>query len=196
MFIVLEGIDGSGKTSISKMLKNEFEKQGKKVFLTEEPTNKIFDVKSLMEKDLDIYTRIFIFMADRVEHIKEIKNYLKNGYIVISDRFVDSTFAYQGAILKNLFNDFEKSYNYINCIYDPFRFDPDLIFYLDTEPRIGISRITREKEYFERIEFLSDVRDFYKYLSEKRNYIKIDSNKGLNDVFNEILNHFKKYKLL
>ncbi|MEM3325143.1 MAG: dTMP kinase, partial [Thermoplasmata archaeon] len=137
LFITLEGIDGSGKTSIAKKLANFYEENGKNVFLTEEPTKLIMDVKSLMEKDLDVFSRIFIFMADRVEHIKLIKEKISSGYIVICDRYVDSTLAYQGAILKNILNGNENAYNYMMNIYRPFSLEPDKIIYLDVDPRKG-----------------------------------------------------------
>jgi len=187
MFITLEGIDGSGKTSISKMLKEYFENFGKKVYLTEEPTQMIFDVKSIMEKDLDAFTRTFIFMADRVEHIKLIREKLSLDYIVICDRYVDSTFAYQGAILKNIFNGMENAYLYMNSIYKPFSLEPDKILYLDVRPDLGLKRIeSRKREIFEKVNYLEDVRNFYLFLSKIRNYKVFDSNGNLKDLWKKI----------
>ncbi|MEM0447976.1 MAG: dTMP kinase [Thermoplasmata archaeon] len=188
LFITLEGIDGSGKTSIAKKLANFYEENGKNVFLTEEPTKLIMDVKSLMEKDLDVFSRIFIFMADRVEHIKLIKEKISSGYIVICDRYVDSTLAYQGAILKNILNGNENAYNYMMNIYRPFSLEPDIIIYLDVDPRKGIERKDKNKrEYFEKLEYLKEVRNYYIYLSKIRNYIVIDSNNSLENVWNELM---------
>ena len=188
LFITLEGIDGSGKTSIAKKLANFYEENGKNVFLTEEPTKLIMDVKSLMEKDLDVFSRIFIFMADRVEHIKLIKEKISSGYIVICDRYVDSTLAYQGAILKNILNGNENAYNYMMNIYRPFSLEPDKIIYLDVDPRKGIERKDKNKrEYFEQLEYLKEVRNYYIYLSKIRNYIVIDSNNSLENVWNELM---------
>jgi len=187
MFITLEGIDGSGKTSISRMLKEYFENSGKKVYLTEEPTQMIFDVKSIMEKDLDAFTRTFIFMADRVEHIKLIREKLSLDYIVICDRYVDSTFAYQGAILKNIFNGMENAYLYMNSIYKPFSLEPDKIIYLDVRPDLGLKRIeSRKREIFEKVNYLEDVRNFYLFLSKIRNYKVFDSNGNLKDLWKKI----------
>ncbi|MEM4314675.1 MAG: dTMP kinase [Thermoplasmata archaeon] len=188
LFITLEGIDGSGKTSIAKKLANFYEENGKNVFLTEEPTKLIMDVKSLIEKDLDVFSRIFIFMADRVEHIKLIKEKISSGYIVICDRYVDSTLAYQGAILKNILNGNENAYNYMMNIYRPFSLEPDKIIYLDVDPRKGIERKDKNKrEYFEKLEYLKEVRNYYIYLSKIRNYIVIDSNNSLENVWNELM---------
>jgi len=187
MFITLEGIDGSGKTSISRMLKEYFENSSKKVYLTEEPTQMIFDVKSIMEKDLDAFTRTFIFMADRVEHIKLIREKLSLDYIVICDRYVDSTFAYQGAILKNIFNGMENAYLYMNSIYKPFSLEPDKIIYLDVRPDLGLKRIeSRKREIFEKVNYLEDVRNFYLFLSKIRNYKVFDSNGNLKDLWKKI----------
>jgi dTMP kinase len=187
MFITLEGIDGSGKTSIARKLKEKFEKEGRKVYLTEEPTQIIFDVKYIMEKDLDVFTRIFIFMADRVEHIKVIKEKISSDHIVICDRYVDSTFAYQGSILENILGSREKAYDYLYNLYRPFSFDPDIIIYLDVDPEIGFRRIeSRKKEIFENLKYLRDVRNFYLYLSKIRNYKIFDSSANLSDLWKKI----------
>ena len=141
-----------------------------------------------MEKDLDVFSRIFIFMADRVEHIKLIKEKISSGYIVICDRYVDSTLAYQGAILKNILNGNENAYNYMMNIYRPFSLEPDKIIYLDVDPRKGIERKDKNKrEYFEKLEYLKEVRNYYIYLSKIRNYIVIDSNNSLENVWNELM---------
>ncbi|MGC8663676.1 MAG: dTMP kinase [Thermoplasmata archaeon] len=188
MFITLEGIDGSGKTSVAKMLKNYFEKKGSKVYLTEEPTKIIFDIKSLMERDLDVFTRTFLFMADRVEHIKVLKEEIENGNVVICDRYVDSTFAYQGSIIKNILGSKEKAFEYLNSLYEPFSFEPDRIIYLDVKPDLGLKRIeSRKREIFEKVHYLENVRDFYLYLSMIRNYKIFDSNITLIDLWKKIL---------
>ncbi len=194
MFITFEGIDGSGKTTISKQVYEYLKSKGYNVFYTEEPKNIIFDVRSLMENDLDDFTRVFIFMADRVEHLKIIKEHIKKGEIVLCDRFVDSTFAYQGSKLAEKFGSLEKSYEYIMRIFQPFALDPDLIIYLDVKPEIGFKRIEgRKKEFFEKdMEYLTKVREFYLFLSHKRNYVVIDSNRDLNEVKKDVLDTIRK----
>ncbi|MDP8011737.1 MAG: dTMP kinase [Thermoplasmata archaeon] len=188
MFVSLEGIDGSGKTSIGKMMKELYESKGKKVYLTEEPTRIIFDTKSIMEKDLDPFTRAFIFMADRVEHLKVIKEKISQGFIVICDRYVDSTFAYQGSALEKRFGSKDRTYEYLLKIYEPVSLDPDIVIYLDVEPEIGLKRIeSRKREIFEKISELENVREFYLYLSKIRNYRIYDSNKDLKSLWQNIL---------
>ncbi len=195
MFITFEGIDGSGKTTISKYIYDYLKDKGYNVFYTEEPKNILLDVKKIMENDLDDFTRVFIFMADRVEHLKLIKEHIRKGEMVICDRFIDSTLAYQGSKLVYKLGSMEKSYDYIMKIFEPFGLEPDLIVYLDVDPEKGLKRIVkRKKEFFEMdVEYLKKVRDFYLFLSKKRNYVVIDSNRNLKDVIDDVLKVFQKF---
>ncbi len=194
MFITFEGIDGSGKTTIGKYVHDYLKNKGKSVFYTEEPKNILFDVKKIMENDIDDFTRLFIFMADRVEHLKLIREHIEKDEIVICDRFIDSTLAYQGSRLVDKLGSMEKSYEYIMKIFEPFGLEPDMIVYLDVDPELGLKRIgNRKKEFFEMdVEYLTRVRNFYLFLSKKRNYVVIDSNRNLKDVIDDVLNVFQK----
>lgn len=103
MFITLEGMDGSGKTTVVQKLKQDLEKQGYDVVLTREPggldicekiRNIILDKN---ESNMEPWTEALLFIAARKEHLEKlIKPELEKGKIVISDRFLDSTTAYQG----------------------------------------------------------------------------------------------------
>ncbi|PPE06678.1 dTMP kinase [Mesoplasma corruscae] len=103
MFITLEGMDGSGKTTVIQRLKKDLEAQGYSVVLTREPggleiCEKIRSI--LLDKDdnkIESWTEALLFIAARKEHLEKlIKPELEKGNIVISDRFLDSTSAYQG----------------------------------------------------------------------------------------------------
>ncbi len=103
MFLTFEGIEGSGKSTQIKMLKSSLEKIHFDVEITREPgwgevgrliRKIILDVPDL---DLDSFSEISLFCADRAQHVKElIKPMLNKGKIVLCDRYFDSTLAYQG----------------------------------------------------------------------------------------------------
>jgi dTMP kinase len=102
-FITFEGTEGCGKSVQTKLLSKFLKSNGYKVFVTREPgnTNIGLAIRKLLldpkNKSLDIITELFLYLADRAQHVKEvIEPYLKKGYIVLCDRFMDATTAYQG----------------------------------------------------------------------------------------------------
>ncbi len=103
MFITFEGIEGSGKSTQCRLLKEHLESKGRKVTVTREPgwgaMGKLIRHLILNEKELDIHplTELYLFCADRVQHVKDfITPRLKDGEVVICDRYFDSTIVYQG----------------------------------------------------------------------------------------------------
>lgn len=154
-FIALEGIDGSGKSTQSKLLAKKLAERGHSVYETFEPTDGM--IGKLIQKILREHTELsaealaLLFVADRFEHSKQIQNALDAGKIVVSDRYLLSTLAYQGAqgadieFLKQLHVSLPK---------------PDLTIILDIEPEKSLSRTSTE-EKFEKLEFLSKVRQKY-----------------------------------
>ena len=103
MFITFEGIEGSGKSTQCKLLKEYLETKGRKVSVTREPgwgaMGKLIRHLILEEKDMEIHplTELYLFCADRVQHVKDyIKPRLEAGEVVICDRYFDSTIVYQG----------------------------------------------------------------------------------------------------
>ncbi|MEM4571164.1 MAG: dTMP kinase, partial [Nanopusillaceae archaeon] len=102
MFIVIEGIDGCGKTRVIEELKKRLEEKGNKVFLTKEPfDNRIKElIKSIIKEEhpKNKYFGLFLaclFAADRYLHQIEIEDKLNQNFIIISDRYYYSSFSYQ-----------------------------------------------------------------------------------------------------
>ncbi len=167
MFIAIEGIDGSGKTTQSKLLARSLKKQGHDVLRTREPTQDNIGVlirdilKSHAEVDPKALT--YLFLADRIEHAKEIQQAIEEGRIVICDRYMLSTLAYQSAQgldlnwLKDLHKDILK---------------PDLTFLLDVDPKISMERL-RSEEKFEKAEFQERARQAYLSLANEYESIYI-----------------------
>jgi len=192
-FITMEGGEGCGKTTHSKALKKHLEGRGYKVILTREPggtpTGKAIRRILLSNSSrINAAAELLLFAADRFEHVQKIvAPALSEGSVVISDRYVDSTTAYQiGG--RGLPEDMVK---YINRVSSA-GVVPDLTFILDVSPKIGMKRASVDgRDRFEResIEFHTMVRKAFLNIgkrSPKRVKI-IDSNKDLATVGDEIM---------
>jgi len=166
MFITFEGGEGCGKTTHSKKLKSYLEKKGFKVVLTREPGGTAFGRKlrkTLLARGtvLDCTAELLLFAADRAQHLQEvILPSIKAGRIVICDRFIDSTVAYQiGG--RGLPEDMVRYLNFISSR----GILPDLTILLDVSPEIAIKRAAKEevRDRFERedLAFHKKVRDAY-----------------------------------
>jgi dTMP kinase len=196
---VIDGIDGSGKSEIIKMLHNYFlEHKKNRVLSTKEPTDGIYGKqirKILVEERNPISNSkklMELFIKDREEHLKNtIEPFLKKfnrheSNIVLCDRYYYSTIAFQGAQGLNIKELIAKN--------KPFR-KPDIAFILDVEPSIALKRIKyRKKEKFEQLNFMKKIRDnFLKLPNLLDDNIKIiDSSKTLNKVFEEVRREVNK----
>ena len=147
-FISFEGIDGSGKSTQIELVKKYLHKNKKKVLFTREPGG-TFEAelirKLILSKNkkikFDNKTEILLLLAARYEHYKKlIEPAITNGKIIICDRFIDSTLAYQCAgnnELKKFY--FQISKSLIN------KFEPDLTILLDISPIKALERINERK---------------------------------------------------
>ncbi|HEY6586379.1 MAG TPA: dTMP kinase [Candidatus Methanoperedens sp.] len=180
--ITLEGIDGTGKSSIANMLKNKFPE----VVFTREPTHNWIGkaVKTSIESDTDPLAELFLFVADHAEHIaRVIKPAIEEGKNVISDRYSDSRYAYQGATLSNIFDD---AMEFVMGIHKGWTVVPDLTILFTIDPAIAVSRcgVRGEKTKFEKIEFLKTVQGNFLKLAERepRRFVIIDAGDELASV--------------
>jgi len=188
-FIVIEGIDGVGKTTIAYMLKNHFEKKGKKVVLTSEPTEGEYGkiIREKLKEGMDPIEAVLLFALDRYVHVKEIKRLVREGYVVISDRYYYSSIAYQGALLGREFEE------YIIKVHEPFIYEPDIAILLDAPPDVALKRIEgskrSHKEIYENIELQKKIRENYLRLATKmKNFVIIDTTKNApEETFKETL---------
>jgi len=193
-FITFEGIEGSGKSTQVKKLHAFFLEKNIDAILTREPGGNLAGEKireilidEKIEK-LEAKTELFLNFAARLEHVEKlIKPSLAQGKTVISDRFFDSTFAYQGnafGLAKTLIEDVKKM-----AISD---FAPDITFLIDVPVEAAFARIqTRvDNNRYEKLgfDFHQKVRDGFLQLAKKNPRIKvIDGTKNQQEVFVEII---------
>ncbi len=173
-FITFEGNDGSGKSSVIGAIKEELEKLNIDVLLTREPGgSKIAEKirKIILDKDnleMDPKTEALLYAASRREHIVHtIKPALKEGKVVLSDRYLDSSLVYQG-IARNL--GVEEVYNLNDFAVEGFL--PDLTIMIAVHPEVGMARIKKNRGELDRLElekmeFHNMVYEGYKTIGEK-----------------------------
>lgn len=183
-FICIEGVDGSGKTTQAKMLvRNLRGKDYDAVYTTEPSTGKIGALIRgfvLSRKNrVPIALEALLFAADRVDHVQtEVEPLLKQGKIVVCDRYLFSSLAYQGAAGLDLL--------WMDCI-NKFALKPDLTLFLDVSPDVAISRLKRKKSVMETLQNLAKVREIYLDLAQQQRMVSLDGNKTVNEIAEDIL---------
>ncbi|MCS7115712.1 MAG: dTMP kinase [Nitrososphaerota archaeon] len=183
-FICVEGLDGCGKTTQAKMLVSKLKKIGYDAIYTAEPSRGkigIFIRKYCLhgEKRVPSVVEVLLFAADRFEHVeKEIKPALAEGKIVVSDRYLYSSLAYQGAAGLDL--------EWIKKVNE-YALNPNLAIFIDAKPEIVVQRLKPKKSVMEDLETQRKVREVYLGLVENGVLVKVDGNKGKEEVAGEIL---------
>ncbi|MEM1535368.1 MAG: dTMP kinase [Candidatus Pacearchaeota archaeon] len=190
LLIAFDGIDGCGKSSIAKLIRDYLKKQNYKVLLTHEPSETTTGkkIKELVrKKGSEKFSRQFwltLFTQDRLEHTKSIiLPKLEEGFIVLVDRYYYSTLAYQ--LNENEWKNYLEKYRFVK---------PNIAFILDVDPKIGIERTAKrglKKAIFERENFLVKVRKKYLTFFKKarqfdENIFLIDANQPLKKVFSDV----------
>lgn len=200
MFITFEGIDFSGKSTQVELLNEYLVKQNKNVLLIREPggteiSEKIREI--LLDKKnnaMVMETELLLFSASRAQLVREvIRPHLQKGYYVISDRFHDSSTAYQG-FGRGLSVDAVINIHNLaigNTI-------PDITFFIDIPNEVAIKRKQKvEHSSLDRIEvsdnsFYERVRDGYLYLSKKEKRFKvIDGTQSIDSISEKIISEIK-----
>ena len=192
MFIVFEGLDGSGSSTHSRLLKENLEKNGQQVAQTKEPTN--LPIGKLIRQFLQHKHKTtekalqLLFAADRLDHLsKIIKPKQEEGKIVISDRYFFSSIAF--GTLKSA-----EMFPWLEELYKDFPL-PDMIFLLKVPPSECMKRIQKREqiEFFEQEEILKKVWKNYEKLANKYpDFHIIDGLKPKEDNAQTILNLVQK----
>ena len=191
MFITFEGGDGSGKSTQIQSVRDWFESRGREVIVTREPggTELGTEIRRLVQngpEDVDARTEALLYAADRAYHVATvIRPALERGAVVLGDRYIDSSLAYQGAA-RSLGVDEIASLSAwaTQGLY------PSLTFLLDLPPEVGARRRTDAPDRMEResMDFHERVRHQYLRLAdaEPERIVVIDAVGTVDEVFSEI----------
>jgi dTMP kinase len=182
VFICIEGLDGCGKTTQAKLLVKKMRKSHNAVYTAEPSRGKIgtYIRKSYLygEKRLSIVLEALLFAADRIEHVeREILPPLKDGRLVISDRYVYSSLAYQGATGLSL--------DWIEKVNEH-ALKPDLAVFIDVNPELVKNRLKTKKSVMENLDTQKKVRKVYLKFVKNGRLIKIDGNKSEAEVSKKV----------
>lgn len=183
-FVCVEGLDGCGKTTQAKFLVERLRNKGYDAVYTVEPSRgKIGEFIRRYclhsEKRVSSVVEALLFAADRSQHVeKKIIPALNEGKVVVSDRYVYSSLAYQGAAGLDL--------NWIEMINEH-SISPDLAVFLDVEPETVMKRLKSKKSVMENLETQRRVQEVYKEFVEKDELVEIDGNRSKQKVADEIL---------
>ncbi len=193
LFITFEGIEGSGKTTIVGLLQEYLREKGHEVVTTFEPGDHPLGraIRGLLlepETSPEDLTELFLYMADRAEHVRKIiKPALAQGRVVLCDRFADSTVAYQG-YGRGLDIQMIETLNRMATG----GLSPDRTYLLDLAPEKGLSRnvSVNKSDRFEResLEFHQRVRQGYLEIARgaPERVRLIDADRTIEEVFSEI----------
>ena len=193
--VTFEGIEACGKSTQINLLYNYLIKKNVKCIKTREPGGTILaeKIRKLIIKDLknneDILTELLLLFAARSNHFKKIKLYIDKGYIVLCDRYIDSTYAYQ-------YYEQGQNLNFINILQR--KIDkgllPKITFFLDIPAEISKQRIKLRKKIdrFDKYNVikLNKLRKSFVKLSKKyKRILKINGLNSTGQIKDEIINH-------
>lgn len=183
IFICVEGIDGSGKTTQAHKLVEVLKKVGFEAVYTTEPSRGMYGTllrNHILEgtRRAPVVVEAVLFAVDRVDHVaSEVKPLLRKGKVVVSDRYVYSSIAYQGTSglptkwLKEINKQVMK---------------PDLSFFIDVPPETVMERINRQKSVMETLQTQKEVRKAYLRLVEEEGLLVIDGSGSKKEVAERI----------
>lgn len=200
IFITIEGTDGSGKTTQIKLMEAYLKEKGFDVVLTREPGGtKISEhIRSLIldvnNSEMGRITEMLLYASARAQLVAEvIKPAITAGKMVICDRFVDSSYVYQGfgrGIEANIIEDVNRAA--LEGL------EPDITFFFDVNPEIALKRrissTGADRIESEKMEFHLSVYSGYKKLAllHPKRIKAIDSNRGVVEIFNDVQNFLDK----
>ena len=182
VFICIEGLDGCGKTTHAKRLEKKLWKSHKAVYTAEPSRGRIgtFIRKRYLysKKRLSSIAEALLFAADRFEHVEnEILPALRRGKLVISDRYIYSSLAYQGASGVSL--------EWIEKI-NRHALRADLALFIDVDPKIVMRRLKPMRSVMENLKTQRRVREIYLKFVEKGELVRIDGNRSRGEVSEEL----------
>ncbi len=184
-YIAFEGIDGCGKTTQAQLFVNYLKKEGYCVHFTKEPGGANSKIRDLLLKERwPRKAELFLFLADRALNIVNVKRKIEKGCVVVSDRSIYSTMAYQG-YGGGLDLEFLEKLN----LFSTGGLKPDVVFCFDIDLETMKSRIKKRDAIESKAgEFFIKVREGYVKISKKeKNFFLVDGKKSKEEVFKAVL---------
>lgn len=182
-FVTFEGIDGSGKSTISRLVYNKLRSDGYDVVLTFEPTDSTIGkfVQKCIKTGGDPFVTAFTFIADRIQHCRQIKQWLDDGNVVLCDRYAESTYSYQGAQLEG---DIKNPIKWLQELSEDHILVPDRTFLFVIHPKKSLARIKDRDELipFEHLSFLEKVHKNYLAVSKGKRFLRLDATKKIDEL--------------
>ncbi len=189
MLVTLEGLDGSGKTTASERLRDEFPE----ATFTREPTGSWYGegvLRSIRDDDADPLAELFLFTADHADHLSRlVRPALREGRLVVSDRFADSRYAYQAATLASYDHlAVDDPLDYVREVHAPFTRQPDRTVYLDVGPETAAERAGATNK-LERVDYLRRVRENYERLVREggERFVRVDASRPEERVVSDVV---------
>ena len=176
MLITLEGIDGGGKTTVAEALQDTLPE----AVFTREPTDSWYGEavqRSIRDDGADPMAELFLYTADHADHLSRVvQPALEAGKVVVSDRYSDSRYAYQGATLDGVVR---RPMEYVRGVHEPFTRAPDATLYFDVPPETGAERAGATNK-FETAGYLAEVQANYERLieSDPDRFVRIDATRS------------------
>jgi dTMP kinase len=199
MLITFEGIDGCGKSTISREVYEELKKKGFDAVWSREPGvtavgQKIREMVLLSSDSMDNMTEVLLFAANRAQHVAEIiAPCISEGKIVVLDRYVDSSIVYQGYARQVGMEDV-----YAINRYAIKGFLPDITVIIDTPPEIAMKRMkdkNPDRIEKEGLSFQKKLQKGFHMLVEffpQRNFLFVDGSLPVSEIKNEVMEYIKK----
>jgi dTMP kinase len=147
VFAVFEGIDGSGKSTLVDLVKQKLLSAGKTVWTTAEPTARM---RKILEDNPDSYDPVSLFLLftyDRYNHQREIIEKLKYHDVVISDRYILSSYAYQGSSMSGTFGSTSQALDWMRFVSRIITLTPDITFFLEIKTEVARQRVARYRHH-------------------------------------------------
>ncbi len=187
MLVTLEGLDGSGKTTVWEALHDVYPE----ATFTREPTESWYGdavYRSIADDDADPLAELFLYTADHADHLsRTVRPALAEGDLVISDRYSDSRFAYQAATVKLSDVEIRRPMEYIRGIHGAFSRPPDATIYLDVDARTAAERSGRTNK-LEQAGYLAAVHENYERLieAEPERFVRVDATRSPEEVLDRV----------
>jgi len=182
-FVTFEGIDGSGKSTISKLVSEKLRSAEYDVVWTFEPTDSTVGkyVQECIRSQSDPFVTSFTFIADRIQHCKQIQQWLDEDKIVLCDRYAESTYAYQAAQLED---QLKTPLKWLQELSIGRILVPDRTFLFVIDPKTSLARIQHRTELipFERLAFLEKVHRNYLTVSKGKRFVHLDATKPIDEL--------------